>query len=67
MLILKFKPNIQATIKNTISCIIIIGINDIIYPKIKSLGFLGDVTSLIRRDELLSLAIKLAVNSVTKE
>ena len=67
ILIENSKPNIIARIKNKISCTKMIGIKDKIYPKIKSLDFIGLTPSLIKRDVDLSLAISVDVNKVIKE
>ena len=63
----KVNPNKHAAMKNNMSCIKIIGINDKIYPKIKSLDFIGDVPSLIKNEEILSFAINVEANNEINE
>ena len=44
-----------------------IGNIDNIYPRIKSLDFIGDVPSLIRKEDVLSFDIRVALKSEIKE
>ena len=67
ILIVNVNPSIKARENNSIFCIKIIGIKEIMYPNIYSYDFIGLTPSLISNDDSLSLAIKVEVNKVTKE
>ena len=65
--ILKSNPNITARIKINVLCITTIGISDIIYPIIYSIGLIGLTPNLINNDVVLSFDTNIAVKSVKNE
>ena len=64
---LNCNPKNIAIINNNIFCNRMIGINEIIYPNIYSIGFIGLIPNRVRSDVVLSFEISIAVNSVIKE
>ena len=64
---LNCNPKNIAIINNNIFCNKMIGINEIIYPNIYSIGFIGLIPNRVRSDVVLSFEISIAVKSVIKE
>ena len=64
---LNCNPKNIAIINNNISCNKMIGINEIIYPNIYSIGFIGLIPNRVSSDVVLSFEISIAVKSVINE
>ena len=64
---LKGSPKISAITKVPTPCNNIIGINEIMYPNMYSIGFIGLIPSLINNDVFLSFAMSVDANSVINE